>query len=204
MRQPQNAPLVRPLDPPPDSTDDRESKAWMRGVNLGGWLVLERYITPYLFSVTDCHLQGDYCWYPGQLSGPPSDSPDYKPCNASTLADAQCLPVQSIPATGGHLDYPIDEYSLGTAFLQAHGDGETVATSAAAAVPLRNAPGIVAAEGWLNHHFANFVQESDIAALAATGLTHLRVPLPHWILGHVQDDEPWIVGQRWEAFVRLC
>jgi len=176
--------------PPPPS-----EKEWIRGVNIGGFLVLERYITPYLFSVTDCHLQGDYCWYPGQLSAPNTSSPDYKLCDDEVRK--QCQPVLSIPETGGDPDYPVDEFSLGTTFLNAHRDA--VEDDA-----FRNHKGVEMAENWLNYHFANFIQESDIQSLADTGLTHLRVPLPHWILGNVQDDEPWIVGQRWEAFVRLC
>lgn len=36
----------------------------IRGVNIGGWLVLERYITPSVFAITKCHLDGNPCWYP--------------------------------------------------------------------------------------------------------------------------------------------
>jgi glucan 1,3-beta-glucosidase len=35
------------------------------------------------------------------------------------------------------------------------------------------------------------------------GVTHLRVPLPHWILGDVSENEPFIVGRRWQALSRL-
>ena len=31
-----------------------------RGVSLGGWLVFESFITPYLFSLTDCDINGDF------------------------------------------------------------------------------------------------------------------------------------------------
>ena len=111
-------------------------------------------------------------------------------------AAAACEPLLEIPETGGDPDYPVDEYTLGAAFLKAH-----------QAVPgdaLRSQKGLATAEQWLNHHFANFIRESDVEALADTGLTHLRVPLPHWILGDVQEHEPWIVGERWPAFLRLC
>lgn len=188
----------RPLPPHiGDSSSSVHEKAWMRGVNLGGWLVLERYISPYLFAVTDCHLHGDYCWYPGQLSAPPKSHSDYKLCDDAVRA--QCSPVRTVPQTGnnGEPDYPIDEFSLGTTFLNANRDAVRDNT-------FRNEKGIEAAEKWLNYHFANFIQESDIKALSDTGLTHLRLPLPHWILGNVLDDEPWIVGERWEAFLRLC
>ena len=190
--------LDHSIPPPPPPPNEVKRQTWMRGVNLGGWLVLERYITPYLFAVTDCHLRGEYCWYPGQLSAPPSNSPDYKLCDATVRA--QCTPVLSLSETEQQLDYPIDEHSLGMAFLNAAHSNQHLQGPPNG----RNSPGVANGEAWLNHHFTNFIQESDIAALAATGLTHLRVPLPHWILGHVQDDEPWLVGQRWEALVRLA
>jgi len=173
--------------------DQHGKKEWLRGVNLGGWLVLERYIAPYLFSVTDCHLKGDFCWYPGQLSAN-SSSPEYRLCD---VKNDPCEPFLSIPETGGDADYPGDEYSLARAFLNKHREDSPDGQ-------LRNKKGLEIAEQWLNYHFDNFISESDIKALADTGLTHLRVPLPHWILGNVKDDEPWIVGKRWQAFLRLC
>jgi len=57
---------------------------------------------------------------------------------------------------------------------------------------------------WLNYHFDNFVSEKDVTTLAKAGVTHVRVPLPHWILGDVLPGEPWIPGDRWKYFVRLC
>jgi len=31
-----------------DASDkDKQRKKWIRGVNVGGWLVMERYIAPY-------------------------------------------------------------------------------------------------------------------------------------------------------------
>lgn len=167
---------------------------------MGGWLVLERYIAPYLFAVTDCHIKGDFCWYPGQLSAPPPSqkNPEYKLCEQNVAASKQlCKPIRSIPEVGGEPDYPVDEYTLGSAFLNAHREDATTGT-------FRNRIGLDLAEKWLNYHFDNFITESDIQALANVGLTHMRVPLPHWILGNVKEDEPWIVGKRWEAFLRLC
>lgn len=66
-------------------------------------------------------------------------------------------------------------------------------------------PNQAAAEAWLNTHLENFVKEEDIAAVAAAGATHIRVPLPHYILGKDEDVDAqnWVVGQRWQAFQRL-
>ena len=58
-------------------------------------------------------------------------------------------------------------------------------------------------EQCFNSHFDRFVTESDID-LSLVGDYNQRVPLPHWILGDVTPHEPWIVGKRWEAFLRLC
>jgi len=158
-----------------------DSLSWVRGVNIGGWMVLERYITPYQFAITDCHLEGDFCWYPGQLSAPPLDDPAYKLCHLW-----QCHPVlQPHPMPNGPSDYPVDEHSLGMAFGRENRE---------------------AATAWLNFHFEHFITFEDVKALKESGLTHVRVPLPHWILGDVRLDEGeyWIVGDRWKYFIRLC
>ena len=158
------------------SSPSETSKSWVRGVNLGGWLVLERYITPYQFSLTDCHVSGDdLCWYPGQLSAPSPNNSDYKLCDLK-----KCKPALT-KNIFGDLDYPIDEWNLAEAF----NDNET-------------------AERWLNHHFENFIQRDDLVRIKEVGLTHVRVPLPHWILGDIRDNEPWIPGDRWKHFVKLC
>lgn len=137
--------------------------------------VLERYITPYMYAVTDCHTQKHKpCWYPGQASAPPSTHPSYRQCNS------ECKPHLT-ESVFGRLDYPVDEWTLSQAFQQ-HAD----------------------AEEWLNFHFQYFMTRKDLARLKRAGLTHLRVPLPHWILGGVQVGEPWVVGDRWKYFVRMC
>lgn len=81
--------------------------SWIRGVNLGGWLVLERWITPYLFALTNCHLNGDFCRYPQQVlshSGVPLPE-----CDLS-----RCSPISTDNLDGGR--YPMDEYTLTDAF----------------------------------------------------------------------------------------
>jgi glucan 1,3-beta-glucosidase len=155
-----------------------DNPRWIRGVNIGGWLVLERYITPYSFAITDCHVRGDFCWYPGQIDAPsPLDADSmYKPCNMSA-----CNAVVSRNVFG-KTDYPMDEFHLSQAF---HDNPEIGAR-------------------WLNYHFDNFVQKEDLIQLKEAGITHVRVPLPHWILGDVQGDEPWIPADRWQYFLRFC
>jgi glucan 1,3-beta-glucosidase len=87
-----------------------QTKPWIRGVNIGGWLVLERYISPYFFALTNCHVQGDFRFYPGQIDAPPITSPLYKPMNTT-----ECKPLQP--------SYPVDMYTL----LQAFGANEVIA-----------------------------------------------------------------------------
>lgn len=137
---------------------------------------MERYITPYSFAITDCHQRGDFCWYPGQIDAPPQAS--NKLCNLT-----ECEAVLSTNAFGA-TDYPLDEWHLSAAFQ----DNFTIGAE------------------WLNYHFDHFVQKKDLQELKAAGITHIRVPLPHWILGDVdrQYNEPWIVADRWKYFVRMC
>lgn len=153
----------------------QEDKKWIRGVNLGGWLVIERYIVPYQYAITTCHLEGDLCWYPGALSAPDVTDPDYKVCDFE-----KCKPAR-FESVFGWPDYPVDEWHLTTAF-----------------------PKETDAERWLNYHFENFIKREDLVQMKRAGLTHLRVPLPHWILGNIASDEPWIPGDRWKYFLRLC
>ena len=157
------------------TSHNEDKKKWIRGVNLGGWLLIERYIVPYQFSITNCHLEGDFCWFDGALSAPATDSKEYKLCDPS-----QCKPVLSTNVFGAQ-DYPIDEWHLSDAF----NNTET-------------------ATRWLNYHFENFVKKQDLQKLKDAGITHVRVPLPHWILGDIRENEPWIAGDRWKYFKRMC
>lgn len=155
--------------------DKKDGPNWIRGVNLGGWLVMERYIVPYQFAITTCHVQGDFCWYPGALSAPPLLHKDYKLCDLT-----RCHPYRNLTIFNG-TDYPIDEWNLAKAF-----DNQTLATK------------------WFDYHFNNFIRKEDLVRMKKAGLTHLRVPLPHWIRGDIRENEPWIAGNRWKVFVRLC
>lgn len=105
------------------------------------------------------------------------------PPEGAPLCDlTQCQPIQLPNVFGKVNDYPLDEYHLWPQF-------ETPAI----------------AEQWLNTHLENFVTRADIAAVAASGATHMRVPLPHYILGKddTVDDPVWVVGKRWQAFERI-
>jgi len=160
------------------TTSTSTTKPWIRGVNLGGWLLMERFITPYQFALTTCHLEGDFCWYPGQINAPP---------NAELCDVYRCKPVLQ-PNVFGQIDYPMDEYSLWKSFGN-------------------SSENIAVAEQWLNYHLEYFITEDDIIAVKNSGATHVRVPLAHWILQSQEDvtasGMPWIVGKRWQAFQRV-
>jgi glucan 1,3-beta-glucosidase len=85
----------------------RQEQGWIRGVNIGGWLVLERWITPFLFGLTNCHLDGDFCRYPDQILG--KDGVLLPECNLT-----KCVPVSTDNVDGGR--FPMDEYTLTSAF----------------------------------------------------------------------------------------
>jgi glucan 1,3-beta-glucosidase len=169
-----------------------DNNKFIRGVNLGGWLVLERYIVPYQFSITDCHVRGDFCWFPGQASAPPPNHPGYKLCDR-----ALCHPIL-IENAYGRLDYPVDEKTLANAFLNAANTTPDATTT----TTISRQRDI--AEQWFNFHFDNFITLEDLQKIKKAGITHVRMPLPHWILGDVEEGESWIVGKRWEVFLRLC
>jgi glucan 1,3-beta-glucosidase len=157
------------------ATARSDAKSWIRGVNIGGWLLLERFITPYFFALTSCHIAGNFCWYPGQIDAPPTNHPEYEVCDLYNckphLTDSLIHP--------GEQDYPVDEWTLASSFKDRS----------------------IARRYW-EYHWENFVTRADLEAAQEAGVTHIRVPLPHWILGDVQDDEPYIVGG-WLYFVRL-
>lgn len=136
--------------------------------------MLERFISPYLFALTTCHLQGDICFYPGQIGAPPSSSPNYKICDLY-----HCKPIQ-VKSVNGELDYPQDEYTLLSQF-----EDKQIAAK------------------FLEYHYDNMIKREDISKLKEAGVTHVRVPLPHWIFGNIQQDEPWVADTAWLYFVRL-
>lgn len=134
---------------------------------------MERWITPYLFAITSCHTAGDFCWYPGQISAPATTSPEHEYCDLF-----HCKPTLIESATGGQ-DFPTDEFTLSSSF-----DDKDIA------------------QKYFSHHWENFVTKRDVISLSEIGVTHVRVPMPHWILESSRDDEPW-VGGRWLYFIRF-
>ena len=147
---------------------------WIRGVNIGGWLVLERFITPYMFAITDCHTSGNFCTYPDQIGVPPGSSENY--CN---LYDCKPHLTESV---AGIMDYPVDEFTLMQAF---------------------DTPDI--AKRYLDQHYEHFVTHEDVKTLKANGVTHVRVPMGHWILGANDNDNlaPYVQASGWLYFVRF-
>ena len=125
---------------------------------------MERFITPYMFAITECHIRGEFCFYPGQLSAPSIDSPHHSYCYLY-----ECEPHMIDSAIGGK-DFPTDEYTLSKSF-----------------------PNKALAKEWFTFHWENFVTKTDVEAMKEAGVTHVRVPIPHWIMGDIQEDEPWYV-----------
>ena len=158
------------------------AKEWIRGVNIGGWLVLERYITPYFFALTSCHLRGDFRFFPHQIDAPPPTSPLYKP-----ITD-ECLPISV---------YPVDEWTL----MEALQNGSASARSYDRHHYDDSSTNQIAQQ-YLDIHYDNFLTFEDVKDLKANGVTHLRVPLGHWILGDVAANEPYVPGG-WKYFIRL-
>jgi len=149
---------------------------WIRGVNIGGWLLAERIVTPYLFALNSCQLQGDWCFYPNQISAPPTTSRQHKYCDLKSckphLIDA---PMEDITK-----DYPTDEKTL-----------------------LHSFSNKALAKQYMTFHWDNFVKKDDVKFLSEkAGVDYVRVPLPHYVMGDIKDDESWVDGQ-WMYFVRF-
>ena len=166
------------------------NQVWIRGVNLGGWLMAERFITPYLFAVNSCHLQGDLCWYPGQV-GMPATTATTTTTNGTICNLTICKPILSVYTSDANADfhprhshsypgYPIDELTLGQVFVNKD-----------------------IGRRYMERHWDTFVTKQDIIDLKQAGVTHLRVPMGYWIRGDVQPNESWIHGG-WKYFVRLA
>eukprot|EP00531_Pseudo-nitzschia_arenysensis_P017804 CAMPEP_0116120246 /NCGR_PEP_ID=MMETSP0329-20121206/3076_1 /TAXON_ID=697910 /ORGANISM="Pseudo-nitzschia arenysensis, Strain B593" /LENGTH=590 /DNA_ID=CAMNT_0003614009 /DNA_START=121 /DNA_END=1893 /DNA_ORIENTATION=+ len=189
--------------------DKSRAKEWIRGVNIGGWLMAERFISPYLFAVNSCHLQGSLCIYPGQVGLDDDDSFVYAPNGASSeFCDSNvCKPelvvkgkeptdyhiLHGLPGSGAGIndagtDYPVDEYTLGKA--------------------LRSSPGgLTTATRYMERHWETFLSYNDLKTLKENGVTHLRIPMGYWIRGKdglsIVEGEPYIPGG-WKYFVRAA
>mmetsp|Transcript_24181 Transcript_24181/g.48062 ORF Transcript_24181/g.48062 Transcript_24181/m.48062 type:complete len:568 (-) Transcript_24181:269-1972(-) len=86
-------------------TGDANAPPMIHGVNLGGWLVLERYISPYLFALTTCDIaerDPEYHAYPGQIDVDPA---------VTALGEnvgENCPPIPG--------DYPMDQWTMVESF----------------------------------------------------------------------------------------
>eukprot|EP00536_Pseudo-nitzschia_multiseries_P009323 jgi/Psemu1/200378/e_gw1.257.64.1 len=159
---------------------------WIRGVNIGGWLMAERFITPYLFAVNSCHLQGSLCYYPGQIGLDAKEPVDYHLIHG-LKADGTPTHIRAGINEEG-MDYPVDEYTLGQV--------------------LRSSPGgIETATKYMERHWDTFLTYDDLKTLKDNGVTHLRIPMGYWIRGipglSLTEDEPFIPGG-WKYFVRAA
>jgi len=105
----------------------------IRGVNLGGWLVLERWITPSIFK-----------------DGWDDDGWGFSSYNPDSVA--------------------ADQWNFCTRL------------------------GPEECSKRLEAHWDSWVTEADVATLADAGITHLRVPMGYWIMGDVQEGEPYVTG----------
>lgn len=140
-----------------------------RGVSLGGWLVFESFITPYLFSLTDCDINGDF--YDIEIGN--INSPKWGGNRNTILSKSRvtkhCSPLKN---------YPKDMWTLASAF-----------------------PNKEMAKSYFSRHWDTWVTEEDIASIAKAGLTHVKIPVGHWIMGDIRGDEPWIDGD-WPYLLR--
>lgn len=174
-------------------------KQFIRGVNLGGWLVLERYITPYLFILTTCDLEGNFQYFANQIDAPWSTSTTFS--EASSLNQQRnslhihlenFTSFEKCPLINSTAQI-VDEWSLVQSF-----------------------PNRQIASKYLEIHYDHFITREDILALKQHGVTHVRVPLPHWILYRHNNnsnndesthddsyDEPYLSSQGWKYFQRF-
>ena len=98
----------------------------------------------------------------------------------------KCKPHRFESVTG-KIDYPVDEFTLLESFAT---------------------PRI--AQEYLDIHYEHFVTRNDVAHLSANGVTHVRVPLGHWILGDPTSNNgdtknlsPFVQAHGWLYFVRF-
>ena len=153
-------------------------------MNIGGWLLLNRMVTPYLFALTTCHIQGDFCFYPGQIDAPPSGY-DYDDtsniCNLNHctphLIDSPFSSTSSSSSSRANnrnsnnnnknqdKHYPYNDYTL-----------------------LQSFPSTTLRHEYLHTHWDHFITIEDVEQLHDAGVTHVRVPIPYWILGNDYDN----------------
>lgn len=199
-------------------------KEWIRGVNIGGWLMAERFITPYLFAINTYHLEGSLCWYPGQIGAPSTPMTNTTEGNSNNTNDnlfcdttSKCQPVLAIkakPPTDYHLIHGIDEQSnIGNnkgVGINKHGmDYPVDEYTLGQVLRSQSIHGIQTATNYMERHWDTFLTYQDLETLQTNGVTHLRIPMGYWIRNNDLDttednnDEPFIPGG-WKYFVRAC
>ena len=159
------------------SSTTSSSTHWIRGVNIAGWLLAESLVTPYLFALNSCQLRGDWCFYPNQLGAPPISSREHKYCDLYS-----CTPhlIDAPMEEDVTIDYPSDEKTL-----------------------LKSFPNKALAKEYMTFHWENFITKDDVQFMAEVGgVEYVKVPIPHYAMNDILDDEPWVDGQ-WLYFVRF-
>jgi glucan 1,3-beta-glucosidase len=210
---------VGPSSSSSSSSSTQPPKEWIRGVNIGGWLMAERFLSPYLFAINSCHLQGSLCWYPGQVGAPTlpssttltmmgggnvdsnnnnissSSSSPVRPSNETFCNPDVCQPILNVKVkelTDYHPRHsvPYMDYPVDEYTL-----GKTLRSSSVGGLPM--------ARAYMERHWDTFLSHQDLVDLANAGVTHLRVPLSYWIRGDLTEEEPYITGG-WPYFVRAA
>jgi len=189
-----------------------------RGVSLGGWLVFESFITvsatfrlvqlylgtctstsrfkihvilvcrtdlripphlrplqsqPYLFTLTDCDVRGEF--YDMRIG----DRTKHTNSVAAEGINRNVVKIGNETKECTPLDqYPVDTWTLASSFASKE-----------------------IARKYLTRHWESWVTEETIAKIASAGLTHVKIPIGHWILGDIRDGEPWVDGE-WKYFRR--
>ena len=180
----------------------------------------ERFITPYLFAVNSCHLQGSLCYYPGQIGLDTSSSSseheheqehehEHELCETETL----CRPVLVVKGkepTDYHLIRGIKGDGTPTrirAGINQEGMDYPMDEFTLGQVLRTSSGGIETATRYMERHWETFLTYDDLKTLKANGVTHLRIPMGYWIRGipglSLLDDEPYIPGG-WKYFVRAA
>lgn len=205
-----------------------DEKTWIRGVNVGGWLLAERFITPYLFAVNSCHLQGSLCWYKGQVGSPPH----IRYPNETNMDDIMDKILSSGSGGGGGGSYLMSMAGRDDESYYTLCDPETcrpvlpvvskeptdyhprISYAGTMDYPVdewtlgqtlrQSVGGLEMAQRYMERHWDTFVTEQDFKELAAGGVTHLRIPMSYWIRQtDTIEGEPYISGG-WSYFVRAC
>lgn len=130
---------------------------------------------PYLFALTDCDINGDF--YDIRI-GDRNHSSRNNSASAEGI-NRNVIKIGNETKQCTPLDqYPVDTWTLVSSFTSKQ-----------------------MAREYLKRHWDTWVSEGDIAKIAAAGLTHVKIPIGHWILGDIREGEPWVDGE-WEYFLR--